>query len=93
MKEGNEAERVRTIKVDKLHHDNGPGKNEGIRGPIRYRCLKKGTLTSTRIREEPTVRGNATKFSKELMDQINKITYSTSNQKVTKENEYCILKR
>ena len=93
MKGENAAERVRIIEVEKLHHDNGPGKNEGIRGPIRYRCLKKGTLTSTRIREEPTVCGNATKFSKELMDQINKITYSTSNQKVTKENEYCILKR
>ena len=30
LKGENAAERVRIIEVEKLHHDNGPGKNEGI---------------------------------------------------------------
>ena len=64
MKEGNEAERVRTIKVDKLHHDNGPSKNEGI-GDALVQESEKCTLRSTGPGNGSTVHGRATKETSE----------------------------
>ena len=55
---------------------------------------EKGTLNSTRIRKEPTVHGYATQCQKGANGPNKfKITYSTSNQKATRENKYYILER
>ena len=92
LKEESAAKRVRIVKSGKLHHDNGPSKNEGI-GDALVQESEKCTLRSTGPGNGSTVHGRATKETSE--NKVNGPEWSLTIRvaKVSNDEEYNLIRK